>query len=183
MNIDTGLCASEFCTAKERHTKVNSCGVYGIGSTVQLKLSRDSSLLRKRHHVERKLLKDAAISVVVRLGERTSVDGSLSESEMKRLLAMCCCYIREFSQPFTPHKLSEHKNKQLTPVEWWSILGPVAVLDHKSLKILLGKEAGHLSKNILNILSQMHICHKFDLGTKVGISKVRQDFRGKLYCA
>ena len=180
MELDARLCASEFCPAKERHTKVNSCGVYGIESAVQLKLSRDSSLLRKRHHVERKLLKDTAISEVVRLGERALVNGNPSESKMKRLLTMCCCYIREFSQPFATYKLSEHKNKQLTPVGWSPIFGSVAGLGHKSLEIPLGKEVGHLSKNVL---SEMHICHKFDLGAKISISKVRQAFRDKIYCA
>lgn len=98
------------------------------------------------------------------------VKKSDSESEMKRLLAMSSCDIREFPQPLAPHKLSEHKNKQLTPMGWSPILGPVTGLGYKSLEIPFGKETSHLSKNVL---SEMYICHKFDLGAKISISKVR----------
>ena len=179
MNLDTRLRASELCPAKDRHTEIDSCGVHSIESAMQLKLSRNSSLLRKNHHVECELFKDTIISEVVRLGECALVNGSLSESEMKRLLAMSSCDIREFPQPLAPHKLSEHKNKQLTPMGWSPILGPVTGLGYKSLEIPFGKETSHLSKNVL---SEMHICHKFDLGAKISISKVRQGFRTYLYC-
>ena len=40
---------------------------------------------------------------------------------------------------------------------------------------VLWKEAGYLSEIVL---SEMHICPIFDLGTKVRISKVRQNFQG-----
>ena len=78
MNLDTRLRASELCPAKDRHTEIDSCGVHSIESAMQLKLSRNSSLLRKNHHVECELFKDTIISEVVRLGECALVNGSLS---------------------------------------------------------------------------------------------------------
>ena len=180
VDFDTRLRASELRPAKERHTEVDSCGVNGIESAVQFKLSGNPSLLRKEHHVEGKLLKDAIVPEVVSLGKRALVDARLSESEMKRLLSMSSCYICEFSQPFTAHKLSEHKNEKLTPRRRSPILGPVVGLGHKAFEKPLWQEAGYLSENVL---SEMHIYTKFDLAAKVRISKVRQGFRNLLYCA
>ena len=180
VNLDARLRASELRPAKERHTEIDSSGVHGIESAVQFKLSGNPSLLRKEHHVEGKLLKNAVVPEVVSLGKCAFVDGCLSESEMKRLLSMSSCYICEFSQPFATHKLSEHKNEKLTPRRRSPILGPVAGLGHKAFEIPLWQEAGYLCENVL---SEMHIYTKFDLAAKVRISKVRQGFCDLLCCA
>ena len=180
VNLDARLRASELCPAKERHAKVDSSGVNGIEPPVQFKLSGNPSLLSKEHHVEGKLLEDMAVPEIVCLGKRTLVNGCLSESEMKRLLAMSGCYICEFSQPFATHKLTEHKDKQLAPWRRSPILGSVARLGHKALEIPLWQKADYLTENIL---TEMHIYTKFDLAAKVRISKVRQGFRRLLYCA
>lgn len=180
VNLDARLRASELRPAKERHTEIDSSGVHGIESAVQFKLSGNPSLLRKEHHVEGKLLKNAVVPEVVSLGKCAFVDGCLSESEMKRLLSMSSRYICEFSQPFATHKLSEHKNEKLTPRRRSPILGPVAGLGHKAFEIPLWQEAGYLCENVL---SEMHIYTKLDLDTKVRISKVRQDFRNLICCA
>ena len=180
VDLDARLRTSELRPGKERHAEVDSRGVHGIEPAVQFKLSCNPPFLGKEHHVEGKLLKDAVVPEVVSLGKRTLVDGRLSESEMKRLLSMSSCYICEFSQPLAPHKLSEHKNEKLAPVRRSPILGPVAGLGHKAFEIPLWQKAGDLSENVL---SDVHICPKFDLGTKVRISKVRQVFQNLLYCA
>ena len=180
MDFDARLRTSELRPAKERHAEVNRRRVHGIESAVQLKLSCSPSLLRKEYHVEGKLLKDAIVSEVVSLGKRTLVDGSLSESEMKRLLSMGGCYICEFPQSTATLKLTEHEDEQLTPRRRCPILGPVAGLGNKALEISLWKETGYLSENVL---SNMHKYPKIDLGAKVRISKVRQGFCGLLYCA
>jgi len=180
MDLDARLRTSELRPTKERHTEVDCRRVHGIEPAVQLKLSRNPSLLRKEHHVESKLLKDAAVSEVVSLGKRTLIDGSLSESEMKRLLSMGGCYICEFPQSTATLKLSEHEDEQLTPRRRCPILGPVAGLGNKALEVPLWKETGYLSENVL---SNMHNYPKFDLGAKVRISKVRQGFCGLFYCA
>lgn len=180
VNLDARLRTSELRPSKERHTEVDSRGVHGIEPAMQLKLSCNPPLLGKEYHVEGKLLKDAVVPEVVSLGKRTLVDGRLSESEMKRLLSMSSCYICEFSQPFAAHKLPKHKYEQLAPMRRNPILGPVARLGHEAFEIPLWQKAGDLSENVL---SDVHICPKFDLSTKVRISKVRQDFRNLLYCA
>ena len=180
VNLDARLRASELCPCKKRHAEVNSRGVHGIEPAMQLKLSSNPSLLRKEHHVEGKLLKNAVVPEVVSLGKRTPVDGRLSESEMKRFLSMSSCYICEFSQPFATHKLSEHKDEKLAPRRRSPVLGSVAGLGNKAFEIPLWQVAGYLSENVL---SEMHICPKFDLGAKVRISNVRQGFQSLLCCA
>jgi len=180
VDFDARLRTSELSPAKERHAEVDSRRVNGIESAVQLKLSCNPSLLCKEYHVESKLLKDAIVSEAVDLGKRTLFDGSLSESEMKRLLSMGGCYICEFPKSATTHKLSEHKDEKLTPVRRGLALGPVVELDHKAFEIPLWKKAGYLSENVL---SDMHKYPKFDLGAKVRISKVRQGFCDLLCCA
>ena len=180
VDFDARLRNPELCPAKERHAEIDSRRVHGIEPAVQLKLSRNPSLLRKEHHVDSKLFKDTIVSEVVDLGKRTLLNGSLSESEMKRLLSMGGCYICEFPQSTTPHKLSEHKDEKLAPVRRGLALGPVVELDYKAFEIPLWKEAGYLSENVL---SDMHKYPKFDLGAKVRISKVRQGFCDLLCCA
>ena len=180
VNLDARLRASELRPCKERHAEVDSRRVHGIESSVQLKISGNPSLLRKEHHVEGKLLKDAVVLEVVSLGQRTLVDGRLSKSEMKRLLSMSGCYICEFSQSFATHKLSEHKDEKLAPRRRSPILGSVAGLGHKAFEIPLWQETGNLCENVL---SEMHIYTKFDLDAKVRISKVRQGFRSLLWRA
>ena len=180
VDLDARLRTSELRPTKERHAEVNSRRVHGIEPAVQLKLSCNPSLLRKEHHVESKLLKDAIVSEVVDLGKRTLLDGSLSESEMKRLLSMGGCYICEFPQSTTAHELSEHEDEKLAPVRRSLALGPVVGLGHKAFEIPLWKKAGYLSENVL---PDMHKYPKIDLGAKVRISKVRQGFCDLLYCA
>ena len=180
MDFDARLRTSELRPTKERHAEVDSRRVHGIEPAVQLKLSCNPPLLRKEHHVEGKLLKDAIVSEIVDLGKRTLLDGSLSESEMKRLLSMGGCYICEFPQSTTAHELSENEDEKLTPVRRSLALGPVVELDHKAFEIPLWKKTGYLSKNVL---SDMHKYPKFDLGAKVRISKVRQGFCDLLCCA
>ena len=180
MDLDARLRGSELRPSKERHAEVDGRGVHGIESAVQLKLFGNPLLLRKEHHVEGKLLKDAVVSEVVSLGKRALIDRRLSESEMKRLLSMSSCYICKFSQPSATHELSEHKNEKLAPVRRSPILGPVARLGHKAFEIPLWQEAGNLSENVL---SEMQRYSTFDLAAKVRISKVRQSFRNLLCCA
>lgn len=180
MDFDARLRTPELCPTKERHAEVDSRRVHGIEPAVQLKFSCNPSLLRKEHHVEGKLLKDAIVSEVVDLGKRTLLDGSLSKSEMKRLLSMGGCYICEFPQSTTAHELSEHEDEKLTPGRRSLTLGSVVELDYKAFEIPLWKEAGYLSENVL---SNMHKYPKFDLDAKVRISKVRQGFCELLCCA
>lgn len=180
VDLDARLRTSELRPTKERHTEVDCCGVHGIEPAVQFKFSCNPSLLRKKHHMEGKLLKDAVVSEVVSLGKRALVDACLSESEMKRLLSMSSCYICKFTQPLAANKLSEHKNEKLAPGRRGPILGSFAGLGHKTFEIPLWQKTGYLSENVL---SEMHIYTKFDLAAKVRISKVRQGFRSLLYCA
>jgi hypothetical protein len=180
VDLDTRLRASELRPGKKRHAEVDGCRVHCIEPAVQLKLFGNPSLLRKKHHVEGKLLKDVVVSEIVSLGKRALVNGRLSESEMKRLLSMSSCYICKLSQPFASHELSEHKDEKLAPWRRNPFLGPVVGLGHKALEIPLWQKAGDLSENVL---SGMHIYTKSDLAAKVRISKVRQGFRDLLCCA
>lgn len=178
--FDSRLSASELCPSKERHTEVDSRRVHSIEPTMQLKLFGNSSLLCEEYHMEGKLLKDAVVSEVVSLGKRTLVDGRLSESEVKRFFSMGGCYICEFSQTSATHELPEDENEKLAPIRRSPVLGSVLGFGHETFEISLWKKTGYLSENVL---SDMHICPKFDLGAKVRISKVRQGFLNLSCCA
>ena len=180
VDFDSRLRTSELRLAKERHAEIDGRGVHCIEPAMQLKLSSNPSLLGKENHVEGKLLKDVIVPEVVGLGKSTFINRCLSESEMKRLLAMSDCYIYEFSQSFATHELSKHKDEKMAPVRGNPILGSVTGFDDKTLEIPLWKKAGYLSENVL---SEMHMCPIFVLDAKVRISKVRQGFRSLLCCA
>lgn len=180
VNLDARLRAPELRPVKERHAKVDCCGIHRIESAMQFKLSCNPSLLCKKHHVKGKLFKYTIVPEVVCLGKRTLINRCLSESEMKRLLTMGSCYICEFSQPLAAQQLSEHKDEKMTPARRSPILGPVSRLGHKTLEIPLREKTGELCENIL---SEMHRCPIFDLGANVRISKVRQGMNVLMHCA
>lgn len=176
--LNTRLRASKLCPAKERHTEVDGGRINSIKSAMKFKLSRNPSLLREGYHVEGKLLKDAIVSEIVSLGKRTSVDGYLPKSEMKRLLRMSGCNIREFPKSAAAYKLSKHESEQMAPVGRCPFFGSIVGIGHKPFEKPFGQKADYLREYIS---SYMHTCSSFDLEAKVYISKVRQGFP-HLYC-
>lgn len=178
--LNTRLRASKLCPAKERHTEVNGSRINSIKSAMKFKLSRNPSLLCEGHHVDGKLLKDAIVSEIVSLGKRTSVDGCLPKSEMKRFLRMSGCYIREFPESAAAHKLSKHESEQMTPGGRCPFFCSIVGIGHKPFEKSFGQKADYLREYIL---SYMHTCSSFDLEAKVYISKVRQGFQYLHCCA
>ena len=180
MHPDARLGASELCPPKDRHAKVDGCGVDGIELTVQLKLLRDAPGLRHRYHVEGKLLKDVMVSESVSLRQHRFVDGLMAKSEVFRLLGMGDCYICEFPKASAAHKLTEHQNQQMVPMRHRPALGSVVVLGEYTPELPLGEELYYLCKNEC---PYMHICSDFESDAKVSISKPGQGIAGLKRCA
>ena len=175
MDSDARLRASELCPSEHRHTEVNSCGVDGIESSMQLELFRDASGLGNRHHVESKFLKDTMVSESIGLRQHLPVDGLMSKSKVFRLPSMGDCNIREFPEASTTHQLTEHQNQQMVPVGHGPAFGSVARLGYDAIELPLWEKLSYLCKNVP---SYMHICSDFESDTKVSISKPGQGIGG-----
>ena len=88
--------------------------------------------------------------------------------------------IREFPETPTTKQLTKHQNLQVTPMRERPTASMIVVLDCKTFEESFGKKPRDLSENILPL---MHLCSIFELGAKVCISKVRQDFQEVKLCA
>ena len=180
VDSDTRLCASELSPFEYRHTEVNGRGVNSIEPTMQFKLFRDTFRLSNCHHIEGKFLKDTMVSEKVGLRQQLSVDSFMAETEVFRLLAMCCCNICQFSKRTTIRELTKHKNQQVVPVRHRPTFGSVVVLGEYASELPLRKKLGNLCKNEL---PYMHICFGLESDAKVGISKPGHCFGYVNLCA
>ena len=147
---------------------------------MQFKFPENPAPLRKSDHVEGKTLEDVVFPEVVGLGKRAPIDWSPSKSEMKRFLTMGGCDIRKFPQTAASQELPEHKDKHMASVGGSPFLCPIAGLFHKAFEVSLRQKVGYLREYVL---SDMHICSKFDVDAKVRISKVRQGSCDLYLCA
>lgn len=179
MNLDSGLCTSELCPSKDRHTQVDSGGVNGIEPSVKFKLFGDTLGLGNRHNVKSKLLKDARVSKAVGFGKNASVDGNLSKSQVKGSFCMSNCDISEFSKTLAANELTIHNDQHMTPVGWRHSGCPVFVFDYQPFEVTFWEKLHNLCENIF---ADVHICSNL-LFAKEQNSKGRQGFDDLLYCA
>ena len=180
VNSYSGFGCSELRPSENGQAEINRSGVNRIESTMQFKISGKTFRLSNSHHVKSKLLKDPIVSDGVRLGKNLPVDMAFPKAEKKRFISMGDSYICKFPKASASKQLPEHKNQQMIPMGKRPTLCTVVVFDRQTLEVPLWKELGYLRKNIV---TRMHICSKFDLDTKVRISKVRQAFWNLSYCA
>ena len=103
-----------------------------------------------------------------------------AESEKEGLIIMRNSDIREFPETPTGKQLTKHQHQQVAPMRERPTAGMIVVLDCKPFEESFGKKPRDLSENILPL---MHLCSIFELGAKVCISKVRQDFQEVKLCA
>ena len=180
MDPNAGLCRPKLRPTEYRQAKVDGCGVDGIESSVQLKLSDDTFLLGNPHHVECKLFKDAIVSDRVCLRKQASIDGRFPKTEMIRLLSMCDYDIGKFSQTATSKKLAKHQDKEMCPMGGCPIMSTIIILLDESFKVSLWQEFYDLTKNIL---SCVHISEVDDNDANIRISNRRQYFSYLNNCA
>lgn len=169
VDFDTRLGTSEFRPPENGHAQIDRCGINRIESSMQLKLSCDTSGLSDRDHVKCKLLKDSIVPDRVGFGQYLSIDWCLTKAQKKRFITMCNSYICKFPKTSATNKLTEHQNQQMIPMRQRPALGAVVVLDYQSSELPLGQKLCDLSENVL---ANMHTCSKFDTDAKVCLSKV-----------
>lgn len=180
VNPDTRFGTSELCPAEYRHTEVDGRGINSIEPPMQFKLLRDAFTLCQRNHIEGKLFIDTIVSEGVCFRQHLTVDRKPAESEKEGLITMRNSDIREFPETPTTKQLTKHQNLQVTPMRERPTASMIVVLDCKTFEESFGKKPRDLSENILPL---MHLCSIFELGAKVCISKVRQDFQEVKLCA
>ena len=180
VNPDARFSTSELCPAEYRHTEVDGRGINSIEPPMQFKLLRNASMLCLRNHIEGKLFVDTIVSESVGLRQHLTVDWKPAESEKEGFVTMRNCDICEFPETSTTKQLTKHQNLQVTPMRERPTAGMIVVLDCKPFEESFGKKPRDLSENILPL---MHLYSIFELGAKVCISKVRQDFQKVKLCA
>ena len=180
VNPDARFSTSELCPTEYRHTEVDGRGINSIEPTMQFKLLRDAFTLCQRNHIEGKLFIDTIVSESVGFRQHLTVDWKPAESEKEGLITMRNSNIREFPETPTTKQLTKHQNLKVAPMRERPTAGMIVVLDCKPFEESFGKKPRDLSENILPL---MHLCSIFELGAKVCISKVRQDFQEVKLCA
>lgn len=180
MNLNAGLCTSELCPFKDRHTQIDGSGVNGIEPSVEFKLFGYTLGLNNRNNVKRELFKDFRVSKAVGLGKDASIDRNLSKSQVKRSFGVSNSNICEFSKTVAAYELTVHNNKQMTPVRWRHTGGPVFVFDNKTVEVTFGKKLHYLCENIF---ADVHNCSILRLIAKELNPKLPQSFVELLHCA
>ena len=180
VNPDARFSTSELCPTEYRHTEVDGRGINSIEPPMQFKLLRDAFTLCQRNHIEGKLFIDTIVSESVGFRQHLTVDWKPAESEKEGLITMRNSNIREFPETPTTKQLTKHQNLKVAPMRERPTAGMIVVLDCKPFEESFGKKPRDLSENILPL---MHLCSIFELGAKVCISKVRQDFQEVKLCA
>ena len=179
VDFDAGLCAAEECPAKEGHTEVDGCGIDCVETPVQLELPCNPSLLRKRYHIESKLLKDSGFAKHIGFGECVPDNRRITESKLIAPFGVCGSDIREFSECTASEQLSENEDKQMIPVRKTPILCPVIEFVYNPAKLPLWQIHCDLGEYVSSVV---HLC-SFLLKTKVRNSSPGQYFSIINQCA
>ena len=135
MNPDTSLRCPKFCPSEDRETEVNGCRVNSIESSMEFKLSSESSLLSLADHIECKLLIDSVITESIGLGDDTSVGSCRSETEIIRTFGMSLDYVNEFPKTGTARKLRKNKHTKMIPMSNTPFLCPVVVSADNAIEL------------------------------------------------
>lgn len=116
MQFDSRFSASEPCPVIHAHAQINGGGIECIEFASDTKLPVYPCILSERYHVIGKLFEYTPIPVSVASGKYIAVHRVLSESEMKGLLPMGSSDVGKFPEAAASRKLTEHKDKQLSPI-------------------------------------------------------------------
>lgn len=159
MQFDAGLRASELCPVINTHAKINRGGIKRIELAANTELSVYTGILSKRYHVVGKLLEDMPIPIGITSGENIAVYRFFPKTEMKGLLAMCSGDIREFTETSASKQLTEHENKQLSPIRQLpsesSVLNLIfGALLHDSFKFALWQKVNNLAENVSSCIHE-----------------------------
>lgn len=159
MQFNAGLGAPELCPVINTHAKVNRGGIKRVEFAAHAELPVYSGLLSQRYNVIGELLEYMPVAIGIASGENITVHLFLAKAEMKRLLAMCRSNICEFPKASASEQLTEHENKQLSPIRQLpsksSVLNIVfGAMLHDSFKFTLWQKVNNLAENISSCIHE-----------------------------
>ena len=159
MQFNAGLRTSELRPVVNTHTKVYRGGIKGIELSTDTKFPVYPSLLSHRYHVIGELLEHMPVTIGIASGKDITVYRFFAKTEMKGLLAMCRSYIREFTETSTPEQLSEHKDKQLSPIRQLPSEGSIlnlmfGAMLHDSFKFAFWQKVNNLTENVSSCIHE-----------------------------
>lgn len=179
VDFDAGLCAAEKCPAEDGHTEVDGCGIHGIEPPVELELLGNPPSLRKRHHIEGKLLENPRLAEHIGFGEGAPDHCRVAESKLITSFSVGSSDICEFSECATPKKLPENEDKQVVPMRKAPVLSSVVEFVYNPAKLPLWQIHCDLGKYASSVV---HLCF-FLFETKVRNSCPGQYFSVIKQCA
>ena len=177
--FDAGLCAAEERPAEYGHTEVDGCGIDGVETSVKFKFLGDSTLLGKRHHIERKLLEYPRVAEHIGFRERVPDNGRVAESKLIASFCMCHSNVCEFPERAATEELTEDEHKQMVPVRKTPSLCPIVEFGHNSAELPLWQKHCNLGEYVSSVV---HLCFILK-ETKVRNSSPGQYFFAITKCA
>lgn len=159
VQFDSGFGASEPGPVIHAHAQINGRGIECIEFATDTEFSVYSRILGKHYHVVGELLEYTPVSMGVASGKYIAVHLILSESEMKRLLAVGSGDIGEFTETAASKKLTEHKDQQLSPIRQLPSEGFVLNLMfasrlHDSFKFAFWQKVNNLAENVSSCIHE-----------------------------
>lgn len=159
MQFNAGLGASELCPVINTHAKVNRGGIKRVESAADAELPVYPGFLSQHYHVIGELLEHMPVAICITSGENITVYLLLAKAEMKGLLLMCRGDIREFPETSTSKQLTEHEDKQLSPIRQLpsesSVLNIMfGTMLHDSFEFTLWQKVNNLAENVSSCIHE-----------------------------
>ena len=159
VQFNAGLGASELCPVINTHAKVNRGGIERIELATDTKFTVYTGFLSQHNHMVGELFEHMPVTIGIASGENITVYGFFAKAEMKGFPAMCCSYIREFTETSTSEQLTEYKDKQLSPIRQLpserSVLNLIfGTMLHDSFKFAFWQKVNNLAENISSCIHE-----------------------------
>ena len=165
VDFDSSLGLSEVSPLKQTQAEVDSCGVEGIESSMQLELPVKPFTLSESDHMVGELLEDPVIPVGIGISDVAQLDIAASKTEMVALTLDSINDADDFPKAVAAGKLAVHHHEKLVPA-CESLHIPVAlVLLYDAIKGSLRHKFNELTEHIF---SAIHACRGLFPAAKFG---------------
>ena len=159
VKFNAGLGASELCPVINTHAKVNRGGVERIELAADTKFPVYTGFLSQHNHMVCELFEHMPVTIGIASRENITVYRFFAKAEMKGFPAMCCSYIREFTETSTSKQLTEYKDKQLSPIRQLPSEGSVlnlifGAMLHDSFKFAFWQKVDNLAENVSSCIHE-----------------------------
>ena len=128
--FDTTLMLTKLSPWEQLKTEVNRCRVEGIDVTIKFEDVRRVAFASLLYHVEGEVLKDAIVTILIRLGKVASGD-VFSDTKMVAFLLMRLQCNNQVTKTRTVAELAKHQGEKLIPTsEMLHIVVSIVLLDY-----------------------------------------------------